>query len=69
MARSIKARATKRRGARRLWNNLVQKLSPKPIIPELTIDQYDVPIFYAPDEEDRHERHMKSIRDAQRREL
>jgi len=64
MARSIKARATKRRSARRVWNFLVQKLSNK-TTPELTIDEYDVPVFYEEDADDRHERHMKAIREAQ----
>lgn len=69
MARSIKARASKQRNLRRVWNSLVEKLSIKPIEPEITIDEYDVPVFYTPDEEDRHERHMKSIRETQQRQL
>jgi len=68
MTRSIKARANKRRSAKRIWNSLVQKLSNK-TTPELTIDEYDVSVFYSPDEEDRHERHMKGIREAQENKL
>ena len=69
MARNIKAKASKQRNLRRVWNSLVEKLSIKPTEPELTIDEYDVPIFYTQDEEDRHERHMKAIRAAQQRQL
>jgi len=54
--RKVLANAIKRRNARRLWNHLVAKLSSK------TIDNL------APEEDawDRHERHMKPIREAQK---
>ena len=48
--------AIKRRNARRLWNHLVAKLSSK------TID--DLPL--EEDAWDRHERHMKPIKEARK---
>ena len=51
-----KAKAIKRRNSRRLWNHLVAKLSSK-TTEELPIEE---------DAWDRHERHMKPIREAQK---
>lgn len=63
MRRRTKIKANNnRRNRNRVWNFLVSKLSIKPIEPELTIDDYDVPTFYAEDEDDRFERHMNAIR-------
>tara|TARA_R100001463_G_scaffold112468_1_gene167516 strand:- start:5338 stop:5523 length:186 start_codon:yes stop_codon:yes gene_type:complete len=54
--RKTLANAIKRRNARRLWNHLVAKLSSKPI-DDLPLEE---------DAWDRHERHMKPIREAQK---
>ena len=61
MRRSAKMKANKKRRGRRLWSFLVRKLTNKSE-PELTIDDYDVPIFYEEDPDARFERHMKAIR-------
>ena len=60
MARgTVKQRANKRRNNKRVWNALVRKLSTETI----------PPIFYEEDAEDRYERHMKPIREAQAHQL
>ena len=61
MARKrTKAQANRRRRARRVWNSLVAKLSSYPNL----YSQTPVP---EEDACDRHERHMKPIRQAQQR--
>jgi hypothetical protein len=56
MARkNAKQRANKMRNTRRVYNGLVAKLSAETI----------PTIFYEEDAEDRYERHMKPIREAQ----
>ena len=60
MARkNAKQRANKLRNARRVYNGLVAKLSTETI----------PPVFYEEDAEDRYERHMKPIREAQAQQL
>ena len=55
------ANANKRRRARRLWDNIVKKLSSYPNLYSQT------PLEPKEDAWDRHERHMKPIRQAQQR--
>ena len=55
------AQANRRRRARRLWDNLVKKLSSYPNL----YSQKPMPL--EEDAWDRHERHMKPIRQAQQR--
>jgi len=55
--RTIKQQWANRRNAKRVWNGIVRKLSGKSIEP-------DVP---EEDAWDRHERHMKPIRQAQQK--
>tara|TARA_A100001011_G_scaffold395284_1_gene489834 strand:+ start:267 stop:563 length:297 start_codon:yes stop_codon:yes gene_type:complete len=75
-----KAQANNRRRARRVWNNLVAKLSSYPnlfsqtpvmereSLPSAVDDAADVMSGYSPEDAwDRHERHMKPIRQAQQR--
>ena len=60
MARkNAKQRANKARNSRRVYNGLVAKLSTETISP----------VFYEEDAEDRYERHMKPIREAQAHQL
>ena len=60
MARkNAKQRANKARNSRRVYNGLVAKLSTETI----------PPTFYEEDAEDRYERHMKPIREAQAQQL
>ena len=78
--RKTLANAIKRRNARRLWNHLVAKLSSYPnlfsqtpvvereSLPSAVDDAADVMSGYIPEDAwDRHERHMKPIRQAQQR--
>ena len=81
MARKrAKAQANRRRRARRVWNSLVAKLSSYPnlfsqtpvverkSLPSAVDDAADVTSGYNPEDAwDRHERHMKPIRQAQQR--
>ena len=81
MARKrTKAQANNRRRARRVWNNLVAKLSRYPnlfsqipvverkSLPSAVDDAADVMSGYSSEDAwDRHERHMKPIRQAQQR--
>ena len=60
MKRSAKIKANNnRRRNRRVWNGVVSKLSTETI----------PPVFYEEDAEDRYERHMKPIREAQAQQL
>ena len=57
------------RSAKRVWNHIVAKLSSKSIleVAEPTIDELaGVTIFTQQDEDERYERHMIPIREAQK---
>ncbi len=62
MRRSAKIKANnRRRSSKRVWNYLVKKRSNKS-----TVSEQQPIIFFEEDAEDRFERHMKPIREAQK---
>ena len=67
--RVAKKQQSHARSAKRVWNHIVAKLSSKSIleVAEPTIDELaGIKIFTEQDEEDRYERHMIPIREAQK---
>jgi hypothetical protein len=65
MARNIKANAAKRRRSNRVWSLLKSKFGSEKTIEPTIDDMGNYAPFVEEDAEDRYERHMKPIREAQ----